>query len=148
MALVVCEECGKSISDRAPACPGCGAPQDRLQLAEMPVAPEPLPPAQPQRPNGYTGWIIFASVVVVAGLIALRSNYSATPDSARFSPEVLKMKEEQEQRRKSAYAIEYCEDRYEEMNADRKYTPDMLQFHSMACNKMRDDYRARWGQDP
>lgn len=28
MALVKCRECGKSISDQAPACPACGAPLD------------------------------------------------------------------------------------------------------------------------
>ena len=26
MALIKCPECAKSISDKAPACPGCGAP--------------------------------------------------------------------------------------------------------------------------
>ncbi len=26
MALVKCEECGREVSDRAPACPNCGAP--------------------------------------------------------------------------------------------------------------------------
>ncbi|MCP1754393.1 OB-fold protein [Bradyrhizobium elkanii] len=39
MALITCEECGASISDRAPACPHCGDPR----------APhhEPSPPQQP-----------------------------------------------------------------------------------------------------
>ena len=27
MALIKCYECGKQISDTAPACPGCGAPK-------------------------------------------------------------------------------------------------------------------------
>jgi DNA-directed RNA polymerase subunit RPC12/RpoP len=27
MALINCHECGKQISDTAPACPGCGAPR-------------------------------------------------------------------------------------------------------------------------
>ena len=26
MALIICEECGKSISDKATTCPGCGSP--------------------------------------------------------------------------------------------------------------------------
>jgi DNA-directed RNA polymerase subunit RPC12/RpoP len=26
MALIKCSECGKEISDKAPACPSCGAP--------------------------------------------------------------------------------------------------------------------------
>ncbi|WP_127804112.1 zinc-ribbon domain-containing protein [Hydrogenophaga sp. NH-16] len=32
MALIKCTECGKSISDRAAACPGCGAPPPPVKL--------------------------------------------------------------------------------------------------------------------
>jgi len=28
MALVTCSECGREISEKAPTCPGCGAPRD------------------------------------------------------------------------------------------------------------------------
>ena len=28
MALIKCPECGKQVSDKAPACPGCGSPID------------------------------------------------------------------------------------------------------------------------
>jgi hypothetical protein len=38
MALVFCRECGKQISDRAPSCPGCGAPAALVQqTAAVPV---------------------------------------------------------------------------------------------------------------
>lgn len=40
MALITCEDCGKSISDRAPSCPHCGAPGATIH------AP-PEPPPQP-----------------------------------------------------------------------------------------------------
>jgi DNA-directed RNA polymerase subunit RPC12/RpoP len=40
MARIACEECGKSISDRAVSCPQCGLP-----LAS--AAPPPLPPDTP-----------------------------------------------------------------------------------------------------
>ena len=30
MALIVCPECGKSFSDRAPACPECGCPTSEI----------------------------------------------------------------------------------------------------------------------
>ncbi len=40
MSLIKCEECGREISDRAAACPGCGAPvssaESRQKLAEKP----------------------------------------------------------------------------------------------------------------
>lgn len=39
MALVTCSDCGKQISDAAPACPGCGRPA--VRLATMPDRPAP-----------------------------------------------------------------------------------------------------------
>ncbi|WP_420564143.1 hypothetical protein [Thalassobaculum sp.] len=38
MALISCEECGREVSDKAVACPGCGAPIARPQTAPT-VAP-------------------------------------------------------------------------------------------------------------
>lgn len=35
MALLTCIECGRSVSDQAPACPGCGMPASR----QVPIAP-------------------------------------------------------------------------------------------------------------
>lgn len=32
MALVKCPDCGRDVSDAAPACPACGRPGDRPQL--------------------------------------------------------------------------------------------------------------------
>ena len=32
MALIECPECGKQVSSKAPACPGCGAPMDAISL--------------------------------------------------------------------------------------------------------------------
>jgi hypothetical protein len=49
MALIRCRECGREISSAAPACPGCGYPQQK-------------------RANDYGRWrpVIFASAVAVA----------------------------------------------------------------------------------
>jgi len=44
--------------------------------------------------------------------------------------------------------VRYCEERYKEMNADRQYTPDMLQFHAQACRQLRTEFQARWGRAP
>ncbi|MCP1915897.1 hypothetical protein J2R96_008377 [Bradyrhizobium elkanii] len=43
MALITCEECLKSISDRAPACPHCGNPR----TAAAPASSHSPPPQQP-----------------------------------------------------------------------------------------------------
>ena len=42
MALVTCSECGKQISDRAVACPGCGAPATRTMPATSAPPPSPI----------------------------------------------------------------------------------------------------------
>ncbi len=34
MALIICPECGKEFSDRAPACPKCGCPTDEMYFDE------------------------------------------------------------------------------------------------------------------
>ncbi len=42
MALVYCRECGKQVSDQAPTCPNCGAPQGVAALAAAPAKPVKL----------------------------------------------------------------------------------------------------------
>jgi len=44
MALIKCEDCGKEISDKAPACPQCGAPQAAGQTATATAPPKPETP--------------------------------------------------------------------------------------------------------
>lgn len=40
MALISCSECGREISDKAAACPGCGAPVSPAQVEAAEGAPE------------------------------------------------------------------------------------------------------------
>ena len=40
MALIKCAECGREISDKATACPGCGAPISAAPVASQPAAAE------------------------------------------------------------------------------------------------------------
>lgn len=42
MALIVCSECGKEFSDKAPACPNCGCPTSDIISAQI----DPVPPFQ------------------------------------------------------------------------------------------------------
>lgn len=44
MALIKCSECGKEISDKATACPGCGAPIQLGRVDPMGALPENLRP--------------------------------------------------------------------------------------------------------
>lgn len=57
MALVACGECGKEVSDKAPACPGCGAPP-AVQAGAPPLA-------KVKRKTSPVTWV--ALVAVIAG---------------------------------------------------------------------------------
>jgi predicted amidophosphoribosyltransferase len=39
VALIECSECGREISDKAAACPGCGAPVEKATQATEPDDP-------------------------------------------------------------------------------------------------------------
>ena len=50
MAIIVCKNCGKKLSDRAPRCPHCG--DVRTNENQPPQTPQtPLPPQTPQPPQ-------------------------------------------------------------------------------------------------
>jgi hypothetical protein len=69
MTMISCSECGRSISDRAAACVGCGAPLSAP--SSIPLAPVPstqLPPTRRQ-----IRWrLLIASLMLVSGVIAAR----------------------------------------------------------------------------
>jgi hypothetical protein len=67
MAIIKCSECGRAVSDRAPACIGCGAPlgaPSDFNLVPKPSVTPPLTPAQLR-------WrLALASLTLVVGVIA------------------------------------------------------------------------------
>ena len=88
MALVVCSECGRSVSDRAKACPFCGNPDLSTSASVISTGahggkkddlPPPLPPPKPEhtggdtpvkRKNRYMPAIVFVgSAAVIWGVI-------------------------------------------------------------------------------
>jgi hypothetical protein len=63
MALIECSECSRQVSDKAPACPGCGAPVSRAR-AVVPEVSRIQPAATPRKRSQWF-WPL------VAGLVAL-----------------------------------------------------------------------------
>lgn len=74
MALIKCEDCGKEISDKAPTCPQCGAPQE---ATVQPIA-EPQKEAESNKntakgngktnKNPYLKWIVLIVVMLALSL--------------------------------------------------------------------------------
>ncbi|MEJ0086860.1 MAG: zinc ribbon domain-containing protein [Pseudomonadota bacterium] len=58
MALIACSECGKEISEKAPTCPGCGAP----------AKPAAMAPARPEeKTKRKTSPVAWAALVLLIG---------------------------------------------------------------------------------
>lgn len=80
MALVKCMECGGEVSDKAAACPRCGAPPT------LAVEASPVPAASPAKPwrNTAAAWIggfgiVAIAVGAVAALMIMRGGPSGLP---------------------------------------------------------------------
>jgi hypothetical protein len=67
MALVTCPDCGREVSDLAPACPNCGRP-----MAARPSPSMPPPGIPPKKSSSRTGCFVLA-ILAVVGLYALGS---------------------------------------------------------------------------
>lgn len=81
MALIACHECGKQISDKATACPNCGAPPARIQQEH------PRPDVSPVSKKPTSPWpaIISLSIltVIAVSCVNMRKD-SGAPVEASF----------------------------------------------------------------
>ena len=81
MAMIDCPECGKQISDKAPACPNCGAPSNLFQPQQSPPPP-PTAPSKNSTTKNRTAQVVIL-LVLCLGLFGLwrsiLSNKAAPP---------------------------------------------------------------------
>jgi len=87
MALVKCLECGSDVSDKAAACPRCGAPSGAGAIPS-PVASQPTPLAPPRRRGVRPFTVILLIGLLGAAYLFLRSS-GKTVTSAVSGPETL-----------------------------------------------------------
>jgi len=73
MALIKCYECGKEISDKAPSCPHCGAPQLVSKNKEV-KAKKPINFKQYLKPIGIGLGVIFIPLAAVASVPLIQAN--------------------------------------------------------------------------
>ena len=67
MALTICEECGRAISDRAASCPQCGMPRQPSPTETWPAYQRPRAQPSPTRRR----MVLVASVSMGAALILI-----------------------------------------------------------------------------
>src|SRR5690625_4965513 len=78
MALIQCAECNREISDKARACPGCGAPT----VASTPASSRSTEPPTTveQTSKRYKGQMLLAVTLFIVGLITMIGAGGADPN--------------------------------------------------------------------
>jgi hypothetical protein len=70
MALIACEECGRSISDRAPSCPHCGAPSATVPPPIQQPTAAAIALTKADQKSGF-GRKVFISLFAIVALIII-----------------------------------------------------------------------------
>lgn len=70
MALIQCGECGNSVSDRAPACPKCGAPVAAEARADQAATGAPVTTIQ-QTSKAFKKQQVYATLLTVFSIVAM-----------------------------------------------------------------------------
>lgn len=126
MALISCGECGKEISDKAAACPHCGAPvaSEAPQVGRY-YQDMPPPVMNPPKSGGssWWKWVIGIPAGGFALLVLIGSCSGNTPQG--------KAKSAQQS------AIELCWKDFGKKSND----PDTARFIASTCEKMEADAR-------
>jgi hypothetical protein len=126
MALVACKECGKEISDKAPACPHCGAPLTTWQ-STSPVSA--LPP-EVAKNGGAWKWIVGVPVGLFVLFIAYGMMLNSSPEGKAKAD--------------ARGAIELC---WKEQGR-KSLDPGSQRFVAGACEMMEKQFRQTYNANP
>lgn len=72
MPLTTCPDCSREVSERAAACPGCGAPMQ--SIAPSPALPNPAPVLIEQTDKKWKGLQVYGYLSGFIGLLLLISS--------------------------------------------------------------------------
>src|SRR6266516_4379459 len=91
MALITCYECGKQLSDAAPACPSCGAPKKeelkkRLTILQQEEADGLSAAERARRAKNRAEWGISGDVVLEDEVDAMQRTLKRISDSTPRCP--------------------------------------------------------------
>lgn len=131
MALTICSECQGSVSDRAAACPHCGAPISS-ETSEPPikVPAENETVQQPKKKGGIWKWVLGVPLGAFLLLMLIGSCAGNSPEGKEKSA--------------SRNAIDYC---WKEQSR-KSFDPSTARFVASTCEKMEQDFRNKWGVSP
>lgn len=94
MALVKCPDCGRDISDQAPACPHCGRPATSTAQTSAVASSEPSSQKKKSSPAA-VGCLGCLGLVVIVGVISVLGESSRSTDtsapSAPSTPDVIEL---------------------------------------------------------
>jgi hypothetical protein len=132
MALIQCHECNGQVSDQAAACPHCGAPAGKgVQTAQASTVTA-LPSSAQTKSKGskWWLWILLVPVIGFVGLMIIGSTVGDTPEAR--------------EKDKARAVIKLCwGDQGRKSN-----TPDVARFIAGTCEKLEDQFRAKFGVNP
>jgi hypothetical protein len=126
VALIRCSECSKELSDKATACPGCGAP---VVAAAIPATNSAL---KPTNKNVGCGTVVI--VFLILGILFVAILMAMNPEDPAVKKE----------RWNAQSAIELCWKDYERKSFD----PGTKRFIASVCEKMESDYKQKYGRAP
>lgn len=125
MALVSCLECGKEISDKAAACPHCGAPQaGGMAQQTLSVVGET------KKKGGVWKWVLGIPVALFVVVMVIGATVGNTPEAQQRSLERDK--------------IGACWDLQKKKSLD----PSTARFTAGMCERMEDDFRRKHNRNP
>lgn len=126
MALIACSECKREVSDKAAACPHCGAPTGGTQPSLGSYYNDVMdsaPPVPVKRSSGLWKWLLGLPVGVLVVLFVIGSCVGNTPEGR--------------ERSNKRAAIEQC---WKEQ-AKKSNDPATARFIAGACERMEADAR-------
>lgn len=93
MGLYRCNDCGNAVSDRAPACPRCGAPSPAAAEATLGAAisaAAAAPAARPARRATHpVAWLALVAIIGCLLYAAYQSNLPRLPVDVKFRPALI-----------------------------------------------------------
>lgn len=125
MALISCSECRREISDKAAACPNCGAPVGSAAPITNRWAEPPV-----QKKSSIWKWVLGVPIGGFVLMMIIGSCSGNTPEG--------------ESRAASRSAIKACWNEQGRKSLD----PAMGRLVASACEKMERDFRDKWGVSP